>query len=85
MPIISRFFGITIFMLWREHEPAHFHARYGDDEVTVEIETGRITGHMLPRATALLEEWRKIRINELRREWELVKAKKQLFPIQPLE
>lgn len=26
MPVISRFFGIVIFMFWREHAPPHFHA-----------------------------------------------------------
>jgi hypothetical protein len=31
MPIISRFFGIVIFMFWREHAPPHFHAKYGDE------------------------------------------------------
>jgi len=37
MPEISRFFGIVIAMLHREHGPAHFHARYGDQEVTVRL------------------------------------------------
>ena len=46
MPIISRFFGIIIFMFWREHTPPHFHARYNDDEIIVEIGSGVITGRM---------------------------------------
>ncbi len=52
MPIISRFFGILIFMFWREHRPAHFHAKYGDDEIVVEIESGKISGTMTKRALA---------------------------------
>ena len=39
MPIISKFFGIIIFMFWKEHNPTHFHAKYGDDEIIVKIET----------------------------------------------
>ena len=39
MPTISRFFGIVIFMNYNDHLPPHFHARYQDQEVTVEIET----------------------------------------------
>ena len=58
MPIISQFFGIVIYMFWREHEPAHFHAKYGEDEITVEIETGKVNGQMTPRALALVQEWR---------------------------
>ena len=40
MPEISRFLGIVIGMFFREHGPPHFHAAYGEFEVTVEIETG---------------------------------------------
>ena len=29
MPEISRFFGIIIAMFYDEHNPPHFHARYG--------------------------------------------------------
>jgi hypothetical protein len=85
MPIISRFFGIVIFMLWREHRPPHLHAKYGEDEITMEIESGKVTGTMSKRALALVEEWRKLHKEELMQEWELVEQKKALFPIKPLE
>ena len=26
MPVISEFFGIKIYMYWKEHFPEHFHA-----------------------------------------------------------
>ncbi|MBF0593454.1 MAG: DUF4160 domain-containing protein [Candidatus Omnitrophica bacterium] len=85
MPIISQFFGVAIYIFWREHDPAHFHARYGEDEVIVEIESGKVLGKMSPRALSLVQEWRQIHQDELRKEWELAKSKKQLFPIKPLE
>lgn len=85
MPIISRFFGISIFMLWREHRPPHFHAKYGEDEITVEIENGHVNGTISIRALALVQEWRELHKEELFREWELVEQKKSLFPIKPLE
>jgi hypothetical protein len=37
MPEISRFLGIVIAMFYREHSPPHFHAKYGEYEVTVGI------------------------------------------------
>ena len=46
MPVISRFFGVVIYMYWRDHVPPHFHAKYQDQEVTVTIETGDVTGQM---------------------------------------
>ncbi len=30
MPELSRFFGIIIAMFWEDHNPPHFHVRYGD-------------------------------------------------------
>lgn len=30
MPEISRFLGIVIAMYYREHQPPHFHAKYGE-------------------------------------------------------
>ncbi len=44
MPVISRFLGIVIAILYRDHEPPHFHAAYGDYEVTVGICDGVVTG-----------------------------------------
>jgi hypothetical protein len=32
MPTISIFYGIVIQMFWREHNPPHFHALYGEHE-----------------------------------------------------
>ena len=85
MPIISQFYGIAIFIFWREHEPAHFHARYAEDEIIVEIDTGIVTGKMSARALSLVQEWRQVHLDELRKEWQLARAQKQLFPIKPLE
>ena len=38
MPVLSRFLGIIIFMNWGDRPLPHFHARYGDFEITVEIQ-----------------------------------------------
>jgi len=85
MPIISRFFGILIYMYWREHSPAHFHAKYQDDEVIVDIDSGQVTGKMSARALRLIEEWRQLHVAELRQNWALAEQNKKLFRIQPLE
>ena len=36
MPELSRFFGIVIRMFYNDHEPAHFHAIYGEYEALIE-------------------------------------------------
>lgn len=85
MPIISRFFGIVIYMYWKDHAPPHFHAKYGDDEIVVEIRTGNVSGSMSNRAIKLIHEWRELHKDDLLRDWELSEQKKALFAIDPLE
>ncbi len=51
MSEISRFLGIVIHMYFREHSPPHFHAEYGQYEITVEIKTGVVEG-ALPQKSA---------------------------------
>jgi hypothetical protein len=37
MPEISRFYGIIIAMFYGDHNPPHFHARYGKHGVVIRI------------------------------------------------
>lgn len=37
MPTISAFYGIVIQMFWREHNPPHFHALYGEYEAVFDL------------------------------------------------
>ncbi len=85
MPIISRFFGIVIYMYWKDHAPPHFHAKYGDDEIVVEIRTGNVSGNMSNRAIKLIQEWRELHKDELLKDWKLAEQKKALFAINSLE
>ncbi len=56
MPIICKFFGITIYTYWQDHAPPHFPAKYGDDEIVVEIKSGKVSGNMSNRALKLIQE-----------------------------
>jgi len=85
MPEISRFRGIVIGMFYREHGPPHFHAAYGDFEVTVEIETGTVTGRFPGRARAHVLEWTLLHRDELMRNWALAREGQPLSSIAPLE
>jgi hypothetical protein len=85
MPEISRFLGIVIGMFYRDHDPPHFHASYGDYAITVEIRTGAVNGQFPRRALRLVQEWRKSRQQELLDDWRLARERRALAPIQPLE
>ncbi len=85
MPEISRFYGIIISMLYNDHEPAHFHAVYGEYEASFSVNELKIlSGQMPRRAEALILDWAEIHKNELLEEWTLAKSKKPLFKINPL-
>ena len=85
MAEISRFLGIVIAMYYNEHAPPHFHAIYGGYEVTVEIETGVVTGRFPPRALSHLLEWGALHRQELLDDWSLARQRKPLKKIAPLE
>lgn len=85
MPEISRFLGITIRMRYRDHPPPHFHAEYGEHEITVEIDSGIVQGRFPRRALTAVLDWYALHRNDLARNWELVEARRPLNPIDPLE
>ncbi len=85
MPTLSRFLGIIITMYWNDHLPPHFHANYGDYEITVEIESGIVTGKFPRRALRHVLEWHELHQAELRQAWETCREQKVPNPIAPLE
>ena len=85
MPEICRFFGIVIAVFYNEHNPPHFHARYGEHKAAIDIQTLRILeGTLQPRALGLVVEWASQHQDELMKDWDL--AEKDLPPakIEPL-
>ncbi len=50
MPVISRFLVIAIAIVYRDYDPPHFHATYGEYEITVGIRDGAVTGRFPRRA-----------------------------------
>lgn len=85
MPELSRFLGIIIAMYFRDHDPPHFHARYGEHRATFTIDDLRLLEGSLPRrVSALVVEWAFERRPELRRNWALAREGAPLEPIEPL-
>ena len=85
MPTISMFRGIKVFMNWREHQPPHFHAVYGGDEVLISIrDLEVIEGDMPSKQLKMLLGWAAFHQEELMENWMLAEQKHELFPIEPL-
>ncbi|MCF6155502.1 MAG: DUF4160 domain-containing protein [Candidatus Brocadia sp.] len=86
MPEICRFFGIVISMFHKDHNPPHFHARYGNHKISINIlDFSILNGYLPPRALGLIMEWAALHKDELLKNWEAVEQEKPLIKIEPLE
>lgn len=86
MPVISRFFGISILMYFQEHNPPHFHAKYEGQIGAFNITTGRmIAGKLSPNAVRLIKGWLKLHRDELLLDWQIAQDDGKLKYIDPLE
>ncbi|MBI5400060.1 DUF4160 domain-containing protein [Candidatus Saganbacteria bacterium] len=86
MPKISEFFGISIYIYYREHFPPHFHAIYGGEEALISIENfSLISGKLPPRTMGLVVEWANAHQKELIKAWGQAIAQQPLDKIEPLK
>ena len=86
MPQISYFFGIMIKMFYKEHNPPHFHAEYGEYKAEIGINDFRVLEGKLPnRVLGFVLEWAAIHRDELIENWQRMEAKQAFKPIDPLE
>lgn len=88
MPRICSFYGITIWMYYDEvHHSGrpHFHARYGNAEASIDIESLDVIAGDLPlRARRLVIEWAREHVAELRENWGRARDHQPLMSIEPL-
>jgi hypothetical protein len=73
-------------MYFSDHQPPHFHVRYGEWKAQVTIEAISIlNGTLPPRAFGLVAEWALAHQDELRENWMLVQNESLPNKIAPLE
>ncbi len=85
MPEISRFLGIVIQMFFDDHNPPHFHARYGETKGVFDIQSFNMTDGNLPvKVRSLIAEWADMHKNELLEDWHLVQSGHPPKKIKPL-
>ena len=82
MPVLSMFYGVIISMFYKDHNPPHIHALYGEDMAAIDIQTGKILeGHLPPKALSMVREWISLHQKSLLQMWETQEFK----PLSPLE
>lgn len=86
MPRLSHFYGISIYLYYRDHAPPHVHAIYGEEEASFEIATGNLMeGKLSRRARGMVEDWIAEHRVELQSNWDLAVASQPLNPVPPLD
>ena len=72
MPVIARFYGLTIkmYLLGKEHNPPHFHVIYGEYNAVIDIRTlGMIEGDLPGKGLDMVKEWAAAHQEELLDIW----------------
>jgi hypothetical protein len=85
MPEISKFYGIVISMLFDDHNPPHFHVKYGDYRAQITIKDGTIKGILPRRALNLVYEWLDLHREELLENWKRIENRQILLKVEPLQ
>jgi len=85
MPEISSFYGIVITMLFKDHNPPHFHVKYGEYRAQITIKDGIVQGALPRRALNLVFDWLDIHRDELLENWNRIENKENLQKIEPLQ
>ena len=86
MPVLSKFYGIVIRMVFIRSFAAHFHAIYGQWELIVGISPPRIIQGDAPgRVSDMVLEWAEQHQRELLNAWNRCGLYMPPLPIPPLQ
>ncbi|MBC8603382.1 DUF4160 domain-containing protein [Parabacteroides acidifaciens] len=84
MPEICRFFGIIITMFVDDHNPPHFHVRYGDYQAIITIEKGIVKGEIPGSVLKNVFCWMDLHKDELMANWMRLQNGEEVQKINPL-
>jgi hypothetical protein len=85
MPVLAKFYGIVVRMLFAPLLGAHFHAIYGEQELVISIRPlGVIQGDAPERVRDLVLEWARRHQSELQAAWRQCANGLRPLPIAPL-
>lgn len=85
MPEICRFYGLVIAMFADDHNPPHFHVRYGSYRASITIDKGLVTGQLPRRALNKVFVWMDEHREELLENWRRIQNDEELIAIEPLQ
>lgn len=72
-------------MFGDDHNPPHFHVRYGEFEAIITIRDGVVKGEMLRKVLRDVFTWMKLHQDELDMNWQRLQEGKYIIKIEPLK
>lgn len=84
MPEICRFLGIVISMFMDDHNPPHFHVRYGDYKAIVTIDSAIVKGELPLSVIKQVSKWMALHKEELQANWKRLQNGEEAQKIKPL-
>jgi hypothetical protein len=88
MPTISMFYGIIVYMAYREstqHHLPHVHVRYGNEKAALAIADGAVLeGSLQTAKLRMVQTWMDIHREDLLTAWALAREGQTVDKIEPL-
>ena len=82
---LSSFYGISIYIYSRDHNPPHFHVYYGEFSAIVRISNCEILRGEIPdRVQRLVREWLSLYQSEVLNAWNQIQEGRSIDVIEPL-
>ena len=68
-----------------DHNPPHFHIRYGDYDATITIDHGIVKGNMPSKELKMIFKWMDDHKAELKENWNRLQKGDEVIKIKPLK
>lgn len=86
MPKVSEFYGVKVYLRWKDHNPPHFHVEYAGRAARIQIAPLQVLESSAPtRVISLALEWASLHQEELLECWALAQQHSKPLSIEPLE
>ena len=89
MAVISMFYGLVIYMYFKDnqrHHTPHIHVKYQDENAVFSIPDGQLLeGSLKPNKMKLIQAWIVIHAEDLMADWDLAIIGQSIFKIDPLK
>lgn len=85
MPEISRFFGIILYLYWKDHNPPHIHFSYGGYACNISVIDRIMDGQAPAKVVAMVNKWLDLHEGEVLALWEKAQRGEPIGKVEPLK